>query len=449
MRRRAFLRGAGLAGLGVAVTPAAGHPTATSDGTTAGSEDGATNTVAPLGEVTLSGALELVPSADGETAFVATGDGLAAVDISTPDAPQVVAEHTGLLDGDGGSLQHVWDVSVAGSRVVVAGPAHADDGPNGFVLFDAGDPTNISQVAAHIVDTPIHNCHFDGQYVYLTGNGRPGNPLLVVDADTGEEVGSWSPLDASDRWNDIDRRLWPLHDVWIAGDRAFVAYWDGGTWLLDISDRTAPTAVSRIRGRSLDTLESIENPAAERTRPPGNDHFVTVNDDGTVVGIGTESWALDGEGGPGGIEFYDITTPEEPTLLSTITPPPTSDASPGGVLTTAHNFELSDGYCYSAWYQGGLRVHDMSDPTNPHEVARWRDTDQAALWTVQRGADCLVASSTTKLGSVSGEPAVYTFPDPRDEAIAERKRSVETGQAAAQEMFVCGVLFALLARLLS
>ena len=447
MRRRAFLRGAGLAGLGLTAAGATAHPTPVggndSDGT---GEATASNTTAPLGRLSLPGALELVTSPDGETAFIATGEGLAVVDVGDPARPALLAHRTGLLEGDSGTLDHIWDVAVADSRVLVAGPAHADRGPSGIVVFDASDPASVEQVAAHTVATPIHNAQFDGRYAYLTGNGLPGNPLVVVDSETGETVGSWSPLAADDRWNDVDRRLWPLHDVWVAGDRAFVAYWDAGTWLLDVSDPADPTAVSRIRGRSLDALAAVENPAVERTLPPGNDHFVTVGDDGRVVGIGTESWAVDGEGGPGGIEFYDISVPERPTRLATIDPPPSPDAARGGVLTTAHNFELSANHCYSAWYQGGLRVHDMSEPTEPREVARWRDTDRAALWTVQRGAGCLVASSTTKLGSVSGEPAVYTFPDPTP-ARAAGQSAGDNGLGQTGGVIAGGALVALLWRL--
>jgi hypothetical protein len=51
---------------------------------------------------------------------------------------------------------------------------------------------------------------------------------------------------------------------------------------------------------------------------------VTVNDDGSLLGLGMEAWdvdATDRDGGPGGIELWDVSEPGEPIKLSEIHPP--------------------------------------------------------------------------------------------------------------------------------
>lgn len=414
MRRRTVLLGC----LGGTIGTAGGHPVPTTSGDTTPIE-GPTGS-SPLGQLALSGAYELVTSPDGHTAYVATGDGIAVIDLVSPTTPRRIATRRELLaDSDDGPMTDVQDVALSRDRLLVVGPAHPGDGAHGVIVFDVSDRTAPRRIAAHETDTHIHNCDFDGRYAYLTASGRESSPLLVLDTETGSEVGSWSVLDADQRWSRVARTLRPLHDVWVQDGIAYLAYWDAGTWILDVTDPADPTPVSRVRGRDATTLSGLGSPEREQREPPGNDHFVTVNDDATLLGVGSESWASDnGSGGPSGIELFDITDPTDPESLSTIEPPPTSDGTRGGVLTTAHNFELTAERCYSAWYNGGVRVHDVSDPTAPRELFRWRDSTTTSFWTAQRGAGCFVASNTDTNGGSDLTPGVYTFPDPQSGAEA-------------------------------
>jgi len=422
MRRRTVLRGLGVVSGSAAVGTAGGHPLPTDD---AGSTPAGTPTGGdPLGTFDLAGAHELVTSPDGHTAYVATGDGVAFVDVVSPATPRLLAERTDLLaDSDAGPMALVQDVAVSDDRrLLAAGPANPAEGAHGVVVFDVSDRENPERVAGHETDTRIHNCDFDGRYAYLAGTGRPDSPLVVVDTESGEEVGTWSLPDADERWREVSPSIRQLHDVTVRDDRAYLAYWDAGTWLLDVSDPADISLVARIRGRDRETLAAIDDPLTERREPPGNDHFVTVDEDATLLGVGSESWELDddGDGGPGGIELFDISDPAASESVATIDPPPTTDPSPGGVLTTAHNFELTDGRLYSAWYNGGVRVHDVRDPSAPREIFRWRDSVTTSFWTTQRGAGCFLAANTNANAGSEATPGVYTFPDPAIDAPARR-----------------------------
>jgi len=411
MRRRTILRSLAGATGAAAVGTASAHPLPTDDGATPASTPTGGE---PLATLDLSGARELVTSPDGHTAYVATGEGIALVDLVSPSSPRHLAERTELLaDSADGPMRIVQDLAVVDDRLLVAGPAERAEGAHGVVVFDVSDREDPERVAAVELDTRIHNCDFDGRYAYVTANARAGSPLVVVDTEAGEEVGSWSLFDADERWVSVHPALRPLHDVTVQGDRAYLAYWDAGTWILDVSDPANMSLVSRVRGRSHDDLAGVDDPRTERTEPPGNDHFVTVDEDAALLGVGGESWDRDDDssGGPSGIELFDISDPRSPESLATIAPPSTSDPTRGGVLTTAHNFELTDGRCYSAWYQGGVRVHDVREPSEPRQIFRWRDSERASFWTAQRGAGCFVASNTAALDS-SVSPGVYTFPDP-------------------------------------
>ncbi|MFC6861968.1 LVIVD repeat-containing protein [Halomicroarcula sp. GCM10025817] len=432
MRRRTFLRnlGVGAAGVGLA-SVAAAHPTPTDDAT-GDPAPGTPTGDGLLGVLDLPAAHEAVVSPDGHTAYVALGDGFAVVDIESPSDPRRLATQTALLaDSADGPMQRVQDLAVSGSRLLVVGPAHPSEGAHGLVVFDVRDRRNPRQVAAFEFDSTVHNCDFDGRFAYLTANGRAANPLVVVDTEREREVGTWSLFDVDARWRDVSPGLRSLHDVTVQDGRAYLAHWDAGTWILDVTDPAAPTLVSKVRGRDPGALAAVDDPGRENRVPPGNDHYVTVDEDATLLGVGSETFGLeDGAGGPSGIELFDVSDPTAPQSLATIDPPPSDDSTRDGVLTTAHNFELVGGRCYASWYLGGLTVHDVSAPSNPREVFAWRDSGRASFWTAQRGADTVVATSTNALGGVDVQPGLYTFSDPpRDGAPGT---DATTGTAESQ-----------------
>lgn len=281
MRRRAFLRAVG------------GAAAAIGTGVPAGAQSGG---FAPLGSIDVQGAKEAVPGADGETVYVATTDGFAVVDASDPTDLTVVAERRGLLaERDAGPLEAVWDVKVEGDRMVAVGPANpgGSDRLQGAAVFDVSDPANPERTAFFETEFSIHNCFVRDDHVYLTGNDERANPLVVVDlgGDSPAEVGRWSLLDVDDAWADVDPWLRWQHDVWVGGDTAYVAHWDAGTWLLDVSDPGDPSAVGHFGGRSPDRLASI--PADESQSAllelPGNSHYAMPSEDGSLVAVNAEA----------------------------------------------------------------------------------------------------------------------------------------------------------------
>ena len=415
MRRRTFLDAVGAAGvsLGVGARSVGAHPTPTDDEGTA-TPAGTPRGDDVLGRLDLPAARETVVGPDGHTAYVAIKTGMAVVAIEDPTEPRLLATRTDLLaDSDAGPMQMVQDLAVDGDRLLVAGPANPAKGATGYVLFDVSDRANPERVAGREVDSTIHNCDFDGRYAYLTANGREGNPLLVADTKTDDVVGTWSLFDVDDAWRDVSPGVRTLHDVVVHDGRAYLAHWDAGTWILDVGDPSSPALLATVRGRDPGRLADVEEPGVESRIPPGNDHYATVNEDATLLGIGMETFAIrDGErGGPSGIDLYDITDPTATEKVATIPPPPSDDATRNGVLTTAHNFELVGGRCYSSWYNGGVKVHDVTDPAAPAELFAWRDSDATSFWTAQRAAGCVVATNTNALGGSDVQPALYTFPD--------------------------------------
>lgn len=414
MHRRAFLRATVSSTVTVASVPSLARGRTTIPAAQS-AQDGSFQ---PLGRVAVDGIKEVVVP-DDEIAYAAVTDGVATIDVGDPEDPSVLADRRDLLDRrEDGPLTAVWDAKVDGEQLVAVGPAHPGDvGLAAAVFYDVSDPAAPTRLGVHETDYPIHNCAFVDGVCYLTGNRPDRSELVAVAAGASpSELGTWSIADHDERWLDVSRGLWPLHDVFVQDDVAYLAHWDAGTWLVDVADPSDPSLLSRVRGRPAADLAALpeQDVRVEAIVPPGNDHYAAVDADGSLLGIGEESWALDTEaesGGPGGVELWDISTPTAPRRLATIEPPATPDPTYGGVWTTAHNFAFADGRLYAAWYRGGVRVFDVTDPAAPTELAAWRDADQASFWTAQTAGNAVVAPSVGYPDDVT-EQALFTFPEP-------------------------------------
>ena len=416
MQRRAFLRAGGAAGAVLTVSTVSGSM-AGSAGATSRASQAVPDSFEPLGRVEVPDGGEAVVGDDGETVYLATALGFATVDIHDPTEPELLAERN-RLEVDGQEFTDILDVEVDGDRLAVVGPANeGNDGFHGFELYDVSDPADPTVVDRYETGFHIHNCFFADGLLYIVANGPDDNVLVIYDTsdDDTEEVGRWSLLDHESEWEDVYWYARYLHDVFVHDDLAFLPFWDAGTYLVDVSDPSDPEYVSHVR--DPDVGEDRSYGGAEAVYGlPGNDHYAAVDDAGDLLAVGRESWTTDDTtppNGPGGIDLYDVTDPTAPDPLASIEPPESDDASRrGGEWTTAHNFELHDGRLYSAWYQGGIKIHNVGDPTAPEELAHWRATDDAALWTARVANDgaTVVASSTSRIPSTDIDGALYTFP---------------------------------------
>ena len=494
MSRRAVLRagvGAAAAGTLVGSATARGSP--------------ATDEFEPLGFVEIEGTTEVAVSADGETAYVATRDGFATVDLADPTGPTVLAERRDLqADHEDGPLQLMNDVKVEGDRLVLSGPAFPGPPLQGMLLYDVTDPGDPVELAFHETDFPIHNAFVRDGYVYLTANDGERRSVVIVDARDDEpvEVAEWALTDHDERWADVHPDLRFVHDLWVQDGIAYVAHWDAGTWLVDVSDPTTPETITRFGPHDPEDLAALEGAdvTAEFYALPGNDHYVTVDEEGAVLALGLEAWAVeepgaddeenadlnghdhgdgddhgggdgngddhehddgsdDGEspddtgdptaedglrGGPGGVELWDVSDPASPEKLSAIDPPETPDPTREGVWTTAHNCWFDDGLLYTSWYEGGVRVHDVSDPTEPVELAAWADPERASFWRAHGAVtgEFFVASSHDFEGD-GFDQGLFTFPDVREAdsgTPTAEGTPTETAATARQPGFGLGAL---------
>ncbi|NIM52771.1 MAG: hypothetical protein GTO22_26585 [Gemmatimonadales bacterium] len=264
--------------------------------------------------------------------------------------------YTGTHADGGGNRMYVWDVTdpasivlvdsvVVDGRVVndvkINGDASwaiitregASSRRNGIVVLDISNPAHPS-IIGELTDSltaGIHNVWINGEVVYAVNDGTNAmNILDLSDPASPKHAGRWEV-----RPGEEDKSL---HDVWADGRYAYLSYWDDGLVILDVGagthggTPTEPAFVSSIN------------------YPIGNTH--TAYREGDYVFVGDEIFGCEEcvNGPRGYIHVMDVSDLENPKEVARFEVPEAG----------AHNIWVENGLLYIAYYQGGLRIVDVS-----------------------------------------------------------------------------------------
>lgn len=264
--------------------------------------------------------------------------------------------YTGTHAQGGGQRMFVWDVTnpaqivrvdsvVVDARVVndvkVNGDASwaiitregASTRRNGIVVLDLTQPAH-PRIIAELTDSltaGIHNVWINGEVVYAVNDGTSAMHIIdMSDPARPKHVGRWEV-----RPGEEDKSL---HDVWSDGRYAYLSYWDDGLVILDVGagthggTPTAPAFVSRY------------------AYAIGNTH--TAYREGNYVFLGDEIFGCEAciNGPRGYIHVVDVSNIEQLKEVAKFEVPEAG----------AHNIWVENGILYIAYYQGGLRIVDVS-----------------------------------------------------------------------------------------
>ena len=260
--------------------------------------------------------------------------------------------------------------------------------PAGFGTYDISDPENPRQISHFDTSGPYsrgaHCLWFvDGKYAHVTtgaGDFQPGNQKddqfhMIVDMsnpEKPEEAGRWwlpgtrvgdseaapvrQAIDTGFRLHNVN--VYPDHP-----DRAYMGYIDGGAIIVDISDLSNPSMLSRV---------DYHPPF------PGFTHTALPLFDRDLMVVSDESVRKDGSDHPKLVWIMDIRDESNPVIISTLPLPPADEYLGRKGRFGAHNLHenqplptsfSSDTLIFGTYFNGGLRVHDISDPFRPEEVA--------------------------------------------------------------------------------
>jgi hypothetical protein len=370
--------------------------------------------------------------ADGKTyMFVSTLSGLYVYDVTTADSPALAATLP---------LPHFQneDVSLGGNRLLISTDGAAG---GGYLLeIDISDPVAPQPVRAikleflgegHTASCIDRTC----RWVWVAGDQlTSGIDVLDLDKDAQVDAGAikadnvpgefWTfgfiPIPGSDvavgtmKRDQFREFGWSTHDVHVDEDGvAWVAGGDG-TIGFDVSnypgaDPLNPPVVARTGDAALNDGDAFDGPLftgepgfdPENNKDTVNDfvhHNALRPDGGSTVLITEEdlynrrvsnmpggcevqgsfqTWRMDG----GDLKPLDTWTTEFNEVLADADQDPWGgDVVPTMGLCSAHYFDERDGLVAIAWYEQGVRLLDIDDPTEITQVGYWLPAGAAATW---------------------------------------------------------------------
>lgn len=359
-----------------------------------------------VSEVAVDNAMEVVTQ--GEFSYVATGRGLGITTRGTQVADLEASEPAEIGGDDEGEIGGVLDVKVEDNVAVLA-----HNSGTGMTTVDISDPENPEELAFYeTVDaTGIHNCFVYDDHAYLTVNavrqvmdededrvgyrifGNAGVEIVDVSDPANPELASlWRLRDGFESF--ANAGVNPNHDLFVQDDLLYNAFWDAGIVVHDVSDPSNPEVVGQF-GDSPQADEEIRPwwfkeegfgeyfaevfPVERYYAGEGNAHYVEPTPDGNHIFVGDEKFPNRLKEDPateefGGVRIFDTHNFDNVEQVGFISPPD------GDRLRTAHNFRVTQDRLHSGWYHGGVHLHDISDPTDPDELARYRP-EGVSFWT--------------------------------------------------------------------
>lgn len=235
------------------------------------------------------------------------------------------------------------DVKVSeDGNVCVFSREGASNRRNGIVIVDCSDPRNVEILSTFDDELTggVHNVFVYDNHVYAVNNGVRFDVINIEDPTTPHRVGRF----------ELDTPGHAIHDIWIVDGIAYTSNWGDGVVVIDVGggDRGGSPANPVEIARFADVGGATH--AAFPYQSPTGKFYIFMGDEIGRAGFD----GLDGERVPpsmaGYIHVVDFTDPENPEEVARYEVPEAG----------SHNYWIEDDRLYAAFYNGGLRVVDIS-----------------------------------------------------------------------------------------
>ncbi len=217
----------------------------------------------------------------------------------------------------------------------------ASDRKNGIVIVDVTDPRNVEILSTFDDELTggVHNVFVYERHVYAVNNGRRFDVINIEDPTNPFRVGRFE-LDTPDH---------AIHDIWIVDGIAYTSNWSDGVVLIDVGNGVAGGSPSNpVKIAQYADYRGATHAAFPYQSPTGK-FYVFMGDE-----IGRAGFDGQLEGTPsrmaGYVHIVDFTDPMNPEEVARYEVPEAG----------SHNLWIEDDILYAAFYNGGLRVVDIS-----------------------------------------------------------------------------------------
>ncbi len=358
----------------------------------------------------------------GDELYLAGLSGAVRVDISDPAAPAILAQSAvagGLsvaVVGDAAfladrfiglrayaalTLAPIGVTRNAGfsNRVHLVGPyLYVVDLGGGLRIWDITDPANATMLSATDLPANSQDVFVDGAVAYVVNANNSGEGLKVLDVSDPAAPTLLASYNTQNQGYGLD----------VQNDRVYIANGFGGLDVVDVSNPTAPADLGGFAfgANAFDT--KVDGSVAYMALFGGGMASVDVSDPGSIslldqqIGWGFlnaldiaagYAWVADGQYG---LRVVDISDPSNLVTLGT-----------AGISGQARDV-VWNGYVYAGDDFYGLRQFDVTDPTAPVLAGSFPSAD--------RGMGVDAADEIVVLAA--GEAGVYLFQGPPPVAAA-------------------------------
>ena len=270
----------------------------------------------------------------------------------------------------------VNDVKVSeDGRTAVISREGASDRRNGIVVLDVSNPSEVVWLSEFDEELTggVHNTFIYDNHVYAVNNGRRYDVINVAEPGAPFRVSRF----------ELDTGGHSIHDVWIEDGIAYSSNWRDGVVLVDVGNGIAGGRADRpVQFASYADPQGATHAAFPfRSESTGKFYVITGDE---IFPYGMDS---DGPTRTAGyMHVVDFTDFENPVEVARYEVPEAG----------SHNLWIEDDILYAAYYNGGLRVVDLSGELmgdlyrQGREIASFQSNDaegyvknEAMVWGVQ------------------------------------------------------------------
>jgi hypothetical protein len=290
-----------------------------------------------------------------------SGMGTTILDVSDAAQPKITAQ----WPAPAGT--HTHKVQVADGLLLVNEERFqkADEWAAGMVVYDVREPLAPVRVGRFAGDG-------DGVHRIVWTGGRYAHASFTPQ---GHPDRIWGVFDLSDPTQPCEAARWELdeeqpagkryaaHHALLEGDTAYLGYGDAGLVALDVSDITKPRKLWRLDWEQ------------------GGGTHTCMPLDGRGLVVVTDEQMTDGPHAPE--RFVRVVDTRERRVLSVL-PAPRGDFAEQPTRFGPHNLHenragsyRSEELVFVTYFNAGLRVYDLRDPSQPEEVASWVPDQEA------------------------------------------------------------------------